>query len=529
MKILSIRNLSLKTKILLAPVFCIICLCILSSVSYFGLIKQKEALEDLYKNNFIHYKLSSDAINKVTMVHSNVYKAYMWVMTNYGNDKIEELIAQQWPILDEALKNMEEIINSRSSGLNEDEKKIFEECLKSIEEYKKMSKESFELVIHDSAAATLYMGMCDDQFRALNSNFQKLSALQNNWLKQNYEKAQSTLNIFLSASSVFILLAIGLSAFLTLILLKFILEPIKKMISALQDISEGEGDLTKRIPVSNNDEIGKMVEYFNLFMDKLHDVISLIKVISVKLSSAMEEVNITVQNLSSEANEQAANVEEMTSTLEEIGASITMNASNSKSTDALAQKVSKNAADGGKAVDEAVQAMKNISVKIMMVEDIAYQTNLLALNAAIEAARAGEHGKGFAVVAGEVRKLAEKSQSAAQEIGSVSARSVEVAVSAGKIIDDIVPDIKKTAELLQEISRASDEQDIGANQVNIGMQQLSEITQHTASSSEELAATSEDLSAHARKLQEMVSFFKIIDASAGSINFNGSTVQKLIS
>ena len=192
-----------------------------------------------------------------------------------------------------------------------------------------------------------------------------------------------------------------------------------------------------------------------------------------------------------------------------MASSIKQNADNSGQTEKIAIKSSVDAKEGGKAVTETVAAMKEIATKISIIEEIARQTNLLALNAAIEAARAGEHGKGFAVVASEVRKLAERSQTAAGEISTLSSRSVQVAETAGEMLNKMVPDIQKTAELVQEISAASREQDTGAEQINKAIQQLDQVIQQNASASEEMASTSEELASQADLLKESISFFRI--------------------
>jgi methyl-accepting chemotaxis protein len=192
-----------------------------------------------------------------------------------------------------------------------------------------------------------------------------------------------------------------------------------------------------------------------------------------------------------------------------MAASIAQNTDNAKVTDAKATKAAKEAVEGGEAVSQTVTAMKQIATKIGIVDDIAYQTNLLALNAAIEAARAGEHGKGFAVVAAEVRKLAERSQKAAQEIGQLAGSSVSVAEKAGKLLEDMVPAIRETSDLVQEITAASQEQTTGVAQINTAMGQLNKATQQNASASEELAATAEEMSGQAEQLQQLMAFFKV--------------------
>ncbi|MEW6521939.1 MAG: methyl-accepting chemotaxis protein, partial [Thermodesulfobacteriota bacterium] len=207
--------------------------------------------------------------------------------------------------------------------------------------------------------------------------------------------------------------------------------------------------------------------------------------------------------------EQAAAAEEASSSMEQMSSNIRQNADNALQTEKIAVKSASDAQEGGKAVNQTVGAMKEIAGKISIIEEIARQTNLLALNAAIEAARAGEHGKGFAVVASEVRKLAERSQKAAAEISELSSASVEVAEKAGDMLSKMLPDIQKTAELVQEISAASKEQDTGAEQINKAIQQLDQVIQQNAGASEEMSSTAEELSAQAEQLQGIIAFFKV--------------------
>ena len=237
---------------------------------------------------------------------------------------------------------------------------------------------------------------------------------------------------------------------------------------------------------------------------KTNSLLESVKGYISELSSSASEMAQTVGMISEGAQSQAAGVEEIASSLEEIASTVSQNAANSKSTDDIAQKSSRETAEGGTAVRETVAAMKKITERITLIEDIAYQTNLLALNAAIEAARAGEHGKGFAVVAGEVRKLAEKSQTASQEIGELAKESVQIAERAGSLLGSIVPSIEKTANLVQ---------DRGVRQIKEGVEQLNEITQQNAGASEELASTAEMLSAQALSLQNMVDNFDKADES----------------
>ena len=286
-----------------------------------------------------------------------------------------------------------------------------------------------------------------------------------------------------------------------------VITPLKKSLEFAEKISKG--DLTVFLNVDSQDETGKLQFALNTMKEKITEIVVKINDSSSSLASASEEMSATAQNLSSSTNEQAANVEEAASSLEEVSASISKNTENSIATDKLAHDTSEEAVKVGGSVVKTVDSMKKISQKISLIEDIAYQTNLLALNAAIEAARAGEHGKGFAVVAGEVRKLAEKSQIASQEINEITTTSLSNAIEAGSLIEEIVPKIRKTSELVSQITASSQEQDSGVDQINSGMEQLNQITQQNAASAEELAATSETLAAHAAELQATISFFRI--------------------
>ncbi|CAM3197178.1 chemotaxis sensory transducer protein [Ectopseudomonas mendocina] len=283
------------------------------------------------------------------------------------------------------------------------------------------------------------------------------------------------------------------------------------------------GDLTVNVETKGGDT-SSMLAAIKSMAEKLGQIIGEVRSNADALTSASEQISATAQSMSQGASEQAASVEETSASMEQMSASIAQNTENAKVTDGMAGKASREADEGGQAVKETVRAMKTIAEKISIVDDIAYQTNLLALNAAIEAARAGEHGKGFAVVAAEVRKLAERSQVAAQEISEVAKSSVSLAERAGSLLDQMVPSITKTSDLVQEIAAASEEQTTGVSQINTAMSQLSEITQQSASSAEELAATAEEMSGQAEQLQQLMDFFKV--ANIGKAARDATTKSK---
>ena len=259
----------------------------------------------------------------------------------------------------------------------------------------------------------------------------------------------------------------------------------------------------------------ELMRAMSAMVQKLTEVVCEVKNAAANVASGSQELSSSSEEMSQGASEQAAAAEEASSSMEEMTSNIRQNADNAMQTEKIAVKSASAAKEGGEAVTQTVIAMKEIAGKISIIEEIARQTNLLALNAAIEAARAGEHGKGFAVVASEVRKLAERSQKAAAEISDLSATSVDVAEKAGQLLTKLVPDIQKTAELVQEISAGSREQDTGAEQINKAIQQLDQVIQQNAGASEEMASTAEELASQAEQLQCSIAFFKIGEESVG--------------
>ncbi|QWV93145.1 CHASE3 domain-containing protein [Geomonas oryzisoli] len=284
-----------------------------------------------------------------------------------------------------------------------------------------------------------------------------------------------------------------------------LIEAIANITAAAKEVAGGNltVQLTER---SGNDELMRSL---SSMVAKLSAVVTDVKEAANNVAGGSQQMSSGSQQLSQGASEQAAAAEQASSSMEEMSSNIRQNADNALQTEKIAVKSAQDAQEGGKAVAQTVQAMKDIAGKISIIEEIARQTNLLALNAAIEAARAGEHGKGFAVVASEVRKLAERSQRAAAEISELSSTSVEVAETAGQMLDRMLPDIQRTAELVQEISAACKEQDSGAAQINKAIQQLDQVIQQNASASEQMSATAEELSSQSEQLQVTIGYFNI--------------------
>ena len=313
---------------------------------------------------------------------------------------------------------------------------------------------------------------------------------------------------------IVLIVALVLGVVVSVVFARSIVNPLSLVVSGIGLIAQGDLSLTDfnfeatRKVIKRKDELGTVSRSLDQLLEALNDVVGDIRLASGQVSDGSQQLSDSAQGLSQGANEQAASIEELSASVEELASTVRQNADNTSQADSLARRVAQNAEASGQAVAQTVASMKEIAGKISIIEEISRQTNLLALNAAIEAARAGEAGKGFAVVASEVRKLAERSSTAAGEINQLSTSSVKVAAEAGKKLEELVPDIRKTAELIQEIAAASSEQSSGAEQIAKGVTQMDQVVQENASTSEELASTAEELASQAKQLEETVGFFK---------------------
>jgi methyl-accepting chemotaxis protein len=328
--------------------------------------------------------------------------------------------------------------------------------------------------------------------------------------------------------------ALALGAVLLLGLYYFtsrtISQPLKDAVSQLKDISEGEGDLTKRLAVRNRDEIGELAHWFNNFIAKLHDIMVELRTLAVHVAGASQELSAASEQMSSGAQQQASSLEETAASLEEITGTVKQNADSAKQANQLAMGSRDTAEKGGEVVDRAVNAMGEISQSsnriadiITTIDEIAFQTNLLALNAAVEAARAGEQGRGFAVVAAEVRSLAQRSATAAKEIKALIQDSVQkvqdgsdLVNKSGQTLQEIVSSVKKVTDIIGEIAAASQEQSGGIDQVNKAVSQMDQVVQSTAAQTEEVSSTAQSLAAQASQLRQLVGKFKLAQEDAGS-------------
>ncbi|OFY84224.1 MAG: hypothetical protein A3F72_14455 [Bacteroidetes bacterium RIFCSPLOWO2_12_FULL_35_15] len=354
---------------------------------------------------------------------------------------------------------------------------------------------------------TYWFKMQSEKLNTLKVNVVALANDLGNKAEDLESEAKTTLLYFSISTFLIVLLAIIFAFVLSNNLLKQLGGEPSVVVEMATRIADG--DLT--IEISNKDKHTGLYGAMIKMVEKLKEVIQTVQDSAENISTASGQMTSAAEQMSEGANEQASSAEEVSSSMEQMAANIQQNTDNSKQTEKIAEKAAQDIGEANGAVAKTVGSMKTIAGKISIIGEIARQTNLLALNAAVEAARAGEHGRGFAVVAVEVRKLAERSQAAASEIDVLSSSSMDVANRSGKLLEELVPDIRKTSELVQEISAASVEQNSGADQVNSAIQQLNVVVQQNAASAEELAAGSEELNSQAIQLKEAIAYFKLTE------------------
>jgi len=521
-----LKNLAIRWKVILLPCFAAVGFLLLLAVN-FVLGRREESQLGLIETGFVpSLELSRDLEDTLIALQHQLQDAV-------AAQDAEGLTAAGG-LRDRFLKRLEDEKDNPVVDREEREK-----LTRAFQEYWTLASAVSTRMISQKAGEDLTQSLTamTAQFNQITETLKARTRHDREAVQAAFAAARASQHWRWGAMSGITFLCLLASILVALVVTRAVTTPLSAMTFHLEQMVQGGGDLTRRIPVGSRDEIGHMAELFNRFVERLAEIIgdvrtrasavtrasSHVVAVSGQVLSASGQVSASAQVVSQGTSEQAASVEETTSSLEEMSASITQNAENSRQMEQMALQGARDAEQSAASVKETMLAMQAIAEKVSIVEEIAYQTNLLALNAAIEAARAGEHGRGFAVVATEVRKLAERSQSAAKEIGGLASSCVRLAERSESLLEQLVPSIRKTTDLVQEVAAASSEQSSGVSQINRALSQVDHVTQRNASSAEELSSTAEEMASQAdamrhqaeavlkqtESLHQLMAFFRI--------------------
>ena len=487
-------------------------------ISFLFIISTLNKSKKITEDNISIYTPSVSLISELySLASDSKMLAKNWVLIEKQSNtpdkvKLQDLQSKTYPNLIERITPKVEYWDTASQNIYNDIRKSIEETLFPLHNNIMETLINFESY-EDAMVVFLINPMVmegGDVIVATTNILDKISQLQANISEKANSGNSEIVSTFNRFQIILIILAllltVGAIAAATMTIVS-IIKPLNNIRNDILEKSQGSFRINKQ--KFNDDEIGDMAKALEEMTTNIIEIVENTKNTSNTLSGSSQKVNDTSKIIAEGANHQASSTQEVSASMEEINASISQNTDNAQTTETIANKVAKEMTNISNSVNGTTEAMKNITDKISIIGDIAFQTNILALNAAVEAARAGEHGKGFAVVAAEVRKLAERSRVAADEINEVSSNGMSIAEEAATELSKLIPEIKKTADLVQEIAAASIEQNSGANQVNDVIQQLSNISQQNATAATDLSENSNDLQVQSNELIEAISFFKI--------------------
>ncbi|HSD95510.1 MAG TPA: methyl-accepting chemotaxis protein [Sulfuricaulis sp.] len=514
-------------KLFIGPASAILFFLLFGSVTIFAMWMEKSALVDIYENRLSHFSVSTQAAQKLAMVHSSVYRM-LTVISTYDSKLIQEMSQEQLDSIEGIITELNEAYPANNS-LSRQSKDLLDPVVSSLRKYKTDVADAINVASTDSKRGMGQMHkMADYTYDTLIVNLTNLVAYESSQAKASYNDAIATFNQSLYIAVVVLLAACVITMLISAYMGRLILRPLMQAVRIAKQVASG--DLTSRVEVYSKDETGQLSQSLKEMNASLAGIVSNVRTGANSIAIAAKEITIGNDELSQRTSEQASSLEETAASLEELTSTVRQNAEHSMQANQLASNACDIAIKGGATVEQVVVTMgtitdssKKIVDIISVIEGIAYQTNLLALNAAVEAARAGEQGRGFAVVASEVRNLARRSADAAKEIKSLIDDSVskvdngsKLVHEAGRTMREIVDSIKKVSNISAEIAAASNEQSAGIEQVNQAIVQMDGVTQQNAAMVEEASAAAAALEEQARRLNEAVNIFTLAESKSGT-------------
>ncbi len=540
-------NLNMQRKVLLPPLMVTFFFVVCTILSYRGLVTQKTAIEDIFSSRFRAYQSGTQVVGDLGRIHANLYRSLSLVHTESEKGRAEEFAKSQLEAIDQTSALMQKIASDKAT--DKESRNLYQLALTGLGEYRRVASEVVDALAGDNNAAAIAVLSAESKFQAVSRTLQDLMRHEYLLSEKSYQAAMAGAG---SVSQTFVIVAIiafAGSLVMSLYVARVLLSPVKKAIAMIEHMTKGEWNLTKRLEVETNDEIGTLSQWFNRFIGELHGIVGKMSEVTNLLASAAAELSVVSLESAQRAERQSSETTQIATAIEQMSQAVTEVARNSEATSGLAIRTIEVAAEGRKVVSSVLEGMGRIQQTVReagsvvsalrkssgqigdivgIINDIADQTNLLALNAAIEAARAGDAGRGFAVVAAEIRKLAEHTTNATKQIKGVIetiktdtavvvssmetgtkevAQWAELTNGAAKALDDIVDMVRQVGQKINEIAIAAAEQSATTDEIARNTDSVSRLTTELAAASEQSAASANELSRLAEELKSTVGRF----------------------